>query len=41
MRWHAEERRDDEILRHPADSDAWKNFDKKHVGTRWRLVMSG
>ena len=31
MRWHAEERRDDGILRHPADSDAWKEFDKKHV----------
>ena len=31
MRWHAEERRDDGILSHPADSDAWKDFDKKHV----------
>ena len=31
MRWHAEERHDDGILRHLADSDAWKNFDKKHV----------
>ena len=31
MRWHAEERHDDGILRHPADSDAWKDFDKKHV----------
>jgi len=30
MRWHAEERHDDGILRHPADSDAWKDFDK-HV----------
>src|SRR3954467_12050955 len=31
MRWHAEERHDDGILRHPADSDAWKDFDNKHV----------
>src|SRR4051812_19538574 len=31
MRWHAEEHHDDGILRHPADSDAWKDFDKKHV----------
>ena len=31
MRWHAKVRCDDGILRHPADSDAWKEFDKKHV----------
>ena len=31
MRWHAEERHDDGILRHHADSDTWKDFDKKHV----------
>ena len=31
MRWHAEERQDDGILRHPTDSNAWKDFDKKHV----------
>src|SRR5436190_23188689 len=31
MRWHAEERNDDGILMHPADSYAWKDFDKKHV----------
>ncbi|XP_012851493.1 PREDICTED: uncharacterized protein LOC105971188 [Erythranthe guttata] len=30
MRWHAETRCDDGVLRHPADSDAWKEFDKKH-----------
>ena len=29
MRWHAEERRDDGILRYPTDSD--EDFDKKHV----------
>jgi hypothetical protein len=28
MTWHAEERGNDG---HPADSDAWKDFDKKHV----------
>ena len=26
-----EERRDDGILRHPVNSDAWKDFDNKHV----------
>ena len=31
MRWHAEERNDDGNLRHPADSDAWKDFDNKHA----------
>ena len=31
MRWHVEERRDDRILRHSVDSDAWKEFDKKHM----------
>src|SRR3954471_3194424 len=31
MRWHAEERHDDGILRYSTDSDAWKDFDKKHV----------
>jgi len=31
MRRHAKERHDDGILRHPVDSDAWKDFDKKHV----------
>ncbi|XP_012857535.1 PREDICTED: uncharacterized protein LOC105976822 [Erythranthe guttata] len=30
MRWHAESRCNDGVLRHPADSDAWKEFDKKH-----------
>ncbi|GMJ08090.1 hypothetical protein HRI_004478200 [Hibiscus trionum] len=27
MQWHAEKRVDDDTLRHPADGDAWKNFD--------------
>ena len=30
MRWHAEERDDDDILRHPADSKAWKTFDQQN-----------
>ena len=48
MRWHAEKRHDDGILRHPADSDAWKDFDKKHVeysleprNIRLRLATDG
>ncbi|KAL6219803.1 hypothetical protein ACLB2K_007562 [Fragaria x ananassa] len=31
MRWHAEERTDDEVFRHPADSFAWKDFDEKNT----------
>jgi len=30
FRWHAEERTKDGVLRHPADSNAWKDFDSKH-----------
>lgn len=30
MRWHDECRTKDHILRHPADSKAWKDFDSKH-----------
>ncbi|XP_062028723.1 uncharacterized protein LOC133744669 [Rosa rugosa] len=30
MRWHAEKRTNDGVFRHPADSLAWKDFDKKH-----------
>ncbi|XP_020080540.1 uncharacterized protein LOC109704191 isoform X2 [Ananas comosus] len=30
MRWHNEGRTKDGILRHPADSPAWKDFDHKH-----------
>ncbi|XP_050387516.1 uncharacterized protein LOC126803829 [Argentina anserina] len=28
MRWHAEVRKDDDTLRHPADDEAWKFFDR-------------
>jgi hypothetical protein len=31
MRWHANERTDDGVFRHPADSLAWKDFDKRHL----------
>ncbi|CAL5430629.1 unnamed protein product [Camellia sinensis] len=31
MRWHAEERVDDGVLRHPADSLAWKDFDRRNT----------
>ncbi|XP_028064213.1 uncharacterized protein LOC114267374 [Camellia sinensis] len=30
MRWHKEKRIDDGVLRHPADSDEWKEFDVQH-----------
>ncbi len=30
MRWHKEKRVDDETLRHPADGEEWKNFDRQH-----------
>ncbi|WVZ71931.1 hypothetical protein U9M48_020459, partial [Paspalum notatum var. saurae] len=29
-RWHDEERTKDGVLRHPADSPLWKDFDEKH-----------
>ncbi|KAL2900629.1 putative pectinesterase/pectinesterase inhibitor 22 [Bienertia sinuspersici] len=30
MRWHKDERDNDEIMRHPADSKAWKSFDEEY-----------
>jgi hypothetical protein len=30
MRWHQAERVDDGVMRHPADSQAWKKFDEDH-----------
>ncbi|XP_019257628.1 PREDICTED: uncharacterized protein LOC109235833 [Nicotiana attenuata] len=30
MRWHHEERNKDGVIRHSADSEAWKNFDSKY-----------
>lgn len=31
MRWHAEERTDDGVFRHPVDSLAWKDFDHWNI----------
>ena len=31
MKWHAEGRVNDGLLRHPADSEAWKSFDSKYI----------
>lgn len=31
FRWHAEERTKDGAMRHPADSEAWKDIDSKHA----------
>ncbi|XP_072054359.1 uncharacterized protein [Arachis hypogaea] len=31
MRWHDEERRKDEKLRHPADGQSWKDFGNRHT----------
>ncbi|XP_028110420.1 uncharacterized protein LOC114308923 [Camellia sinensis] len=31
MRWHKEKRVNDGILRHPADGEAWKDFDRQHA----------
>ncbi|XP_052116503.1 uncharacterized protein LOC127746646 [Arachis duranensis] len=30
MRWHDEERKKDDKLRHPADGQSWKDFDNRH-----------
>ncbi|XP_021751073.1 uncharacterized protein LOC110716747 [Chenopodium quinoa] len=30
MRWHSDKREDDGVLKHPADCQAWKHFDKEH-----------
>nr|XP_023905102.1 uncharacterized protein LOC112016865 [Quercus suber] len=31
MKWHVNGRTDDGVMRHPADSDAWKMFDTMHL----------
>ncbi|XP_057794760.1 uncharacterized protein LOC131011035 [Salvia miltiorrhiza] len=30
MRWHKEKRTDDGVLKHPADAQEWKDFDKRY-----------
>ncbi|GJU51545.1 uncharacterized protein Tco_1221100 [Tanacetum coccineum] len=37
MTWHAKERVDDGLMRHPADSPAWKMFDKKYLKFRCKI----
>ncbi|CAL2256115.1 unnamed protein product [Prunus armeniaca] len=43
MRWHYEERVKDGVLRHPADSEAWKSLDRIHesFGNELRNVRLG
>ena len=31
MKWHANGCVNDRLLRHPADSEAWKSFDSKYI----------
>ena len=31
MKWHATGRTNDGVMRHPADFEAWKEFDDKYV----------
>ena len=31
MKWHVNGRINDGVMRHPADSGAWKMFDSKHL----------
>ena len=30
MKWHKEKRKDDGVMRHPADSKAWKHLAEKY-----------
>ena len=44
LRWHAEERKRDGMLRHPADSAQWRNIDskyKKHFAYDMRNIRFG
>ena len=48
MKWHANGRVNDGLLRHPADSEAWKSFDSKYIefsseprNVRFGLVANG
>ena len=31
IKWHANGRVNDGLMRHPADSEAWKSFDSKYI----------
>lgn len=40
MRWHDEERvKDEGMLRHPVDSEAWNSFDTRYLELVKRVVM--
>lgn len=43
MRWHADSRTKDQVLRHPADSEVWQHLDKKYplFGSESRNVRMG
>ena len=48
MRWHKEKRVDDNVIRHPADREAWKKFDQTFLeftanpqNVRLRLALTG
>ena len=43
MKWHANGRVNDRLLRHLADSEAWKSFDSKYIKFSFELrnVMLG
>ena len=43
MKWHANGRVNGRLLRHPADSEAWKSFDSKYIefSSEPRNVMLG
>ena len=30
MRWHHDKRKNDDTMRHPGDSSAWRSFDEMH-----------
>ena len=41
LRWHAEERKKDDMIRHPTDSVQWRNIDaryKKHFSREVRNI---
>ena len=40
MKWHVNGRTDDGVMRHHADSDAWKMFDSKHLELLSDPIMS-
>ncbi|KAM1286533.1 hypothetical protein ACFX2J_000578 [Malus domestica] len=48
MKWHKEKRVDDEVMRHPTDGEAWKEFNRTFPkfaadprNVRLRLAIDG